>query len=378
MYLIVSADYPPVPGGLATATQWAARVLARHVPTAVVTYRPAGWLEVPPSSAWPVLRAPGFDCPLLRPLCLANALYAWLDQRRAAVDHVLAINLTDGGYVGWRLRCRAAVPYTLCAFGFDFLKWSNNRFARRVSLDLYRRAARVLAVSRFTQDALVEWGVPAAKISVCSFGIDLERFARTCDVEIFRRQQDLAERLILLSVGRLVERKGHDRVLEAVACLRSRFPALVYVVVGDGPYRPVLEARAQRLGLERQVRFVGHRPDAELPLWYSSSDLVVQPNRRKGASVEGLGLVFWEAGACGIPVVGGRSGGTPEAIEDGETGCLVDPDNVTELVETLAALLTDPARRKAMGRRAAERIPQRCAQAETVLLTALGLGPQPL
>ena len=131
---------------------------------------------------------------------------------------------------------------------------------------------------------------------------------------------------------------------------------MAYVVAGEGPDRERLEALALRLGVADAVRFVGAIPNEELALWYSLGEVFVMPSRSEPPDVEGFGIVFLEAAACERPVVAARAGGVPDAVADGISGLLVEPNDEEGLARALIELLSDPARRADLGRRARERV----------------------
>jgi phosphatidylinositol alpha-1,6-mannosyltransferase len=173
------------------------------------------------------------------------------------------------------------------------------------------------------------------------------------------RALDLHGKGVALTVARLMPRKGVDRTLEAVAALAPEFPDLVYVVAGDGPQRAELERRAAAPDLAGRVRFTGEVEDADVPALHRLADVFLLPSRREaGDEVEGFGMALVEAGASGLPVIGGRSGGIPEAVVEGETGLLVDGGDPRAIAGALRRLLEDAelARRLgAGGRREVER-----------------------
>ncbi len=156
-----------------------------------------------------------------------------------------------------------------------------------------------------------------------------------------------AGRPIVLTVGRLVARKGVDNVLRALAMLES--VPFEYWVVGDGPARAGLEQLSTELGLAERVKFFGSVAHEDLVGFYNDSDVFVMTPRDINGDVEGFGLVFLEAAACGKPVIGSRSGGVPDAVQDERNGYLVTPDAPEELCERLQELLTDNDRRRAFG-----------------------------
>ncbi len=145
-----------------------------------------------------------------------------------------------------------------------------------------------------------------------------------------------------LSVGNLVARKGHDMVIRGLRRLRQTVPEATYLIVGHGSYRVQLENLAKGLEVRDRVIFAGLAAE-ELPNIYAISDVFVMPSREQleECDVEGFGLVFLEASACAKPVVGGRSGGIPDAIVDGVTGLLVNPHDPEDIANALARLLTN-------------------------------------
>jgi len=207
----------------------------------------------------------------------------------------------------------------------------------------------LLPVSRYTAGLLREHGVPPARLRVIPNGTDPERF-RPRGGRALRDRLGIGPRPMLLTVGRLVPRKGVDTVLRALPSIAASVPEVRYVVAGTGPDRSRLERLAVRKGVRDRVHFVGHVADDALPSYYSAADLFVMPAREAPPDVEGFGLVFLEANACGTPAVGARSGGIPDAIVDGETGLLVPPSAPTALASALTSLLHTPEQLATLGR----------------------------
>jgi phosphatidylinositol alpha-1,6-mannosyltransferase len=151
---------------------------------------------------------------------------------------------------------------------------------------------------------------------------------------------DLCGRRALLTVGRLVERKGHDKVLEALDFLRDKYSDLIYFVVGGGAFVERLRGMVRALELEDRVFFFENVRNEELALFYEAAELFVMPSRElNDGDVEGFGIVYLEANLFSLPIIGGRSGGVPEAVVHGETGLLVDGENVGEIVMAVSRLL---------------------------------------
>lgn len=213
---------------------------------------------------------------------------------------------------------------------------------------------RFTPVSRYTAGLLHECGVPSSRCHVVPNGTDPDRF-RPLDVGPLRESLGLVEDTVLLTVGRLVPRKGIDTTLQALPTVLETVPDLTYLVVGTGPDRDRLEKLADDLGIHSHVRFSGYVDADDLPRYYNLADTFVMPSREARPDVEGFGIVFLEAGACGVPTVGARTGGIPDAVQDGETGLLVHPSSPNALADALTRLLTAPGLAQRLGEAARHR-----------------------
>jgi phosphatidyl-myo-inositol dimannoside synthase len=170
----------------------------------------------------------------------------------------------------------------------------------------------------------------------------------------------LQGQLVLVTVARLVARKGHDTVIRSLPHLAKDFPNLKYLIVGGGPDRDALEQLARELNVAERVVFTGYVPETDLADFYALGDVMVMPNRQESnGDLEGFGMAFVEANAVGRPVVGGRSGGAEEAVAEGVSGLLAeDPRSVEELVSVLRLLLSNHDLRQRMGIAGAQRAKQ--------------------
>jgi phosphatidylinositol alpha-1,6-mannosyltransferase len=168
---------------------------------------------------------------------------------------------------------------------------------------------------------------------------------------VIRDRHGLGDRPVVVCVSRLVARKGQDTLLRAWPEVLKQNPDAMLLIVGRGPYAKTLHQLAERTGVAGSVIFTGPVPQDELPAHFAAGDVFSMPcrTRRGGLDVEGLGIVYLEASATGLPVVGGDSGGAPDAILEGETGYVVGGRDVAALSGRLIALLQDPASAKAMG-----------------------------
>ncbi|KAA6222368.1 glycosyltransferase family 1 protein [Streptomyces albofaciens JCM 4342] len=184
-------------------------------------------------------------------------------------------------------------------------------------------------------------------------GVDEKTFHPDSGGDAVRARLGLAGRPVVVCVSRLVPRKGQDTLIEAMPRVLAEVPDAVLLIVGGGPYEKQLHALAQEKGVADSVRFTGAVPWEELPAHYGAGDVFAMPcrTRRGGLDVEGLGIVYLEASATGLPVVAGDSGGAPDAVLDGETGYVVPGGSPTVAAERVIALLKDPDARRRMGER---------------------------
>ena len=256
----------------------------------------------------------------------------WLAWRHRPVDVVFCGHVLMAPLAVILARLLGA-RYWLQAHGIDI--WSHRS-------DMVRRAIeaadQVTTVSRATRKSLLGWvDLAPERVRVLPNTVD-ERFMPGPPSPALRERLQLGCGPILLTVGRLAasERyKGHELIFAALPALLARFPDLVHVVVGDGDDRARLEARAAELApTPGAIRFLGYVPDEDLPELYRLADLFVMPS-----SDEGFGIVYLEAAACGLRVVGGAGGGSGDAIPDAKVGALIDPADRQGLVEVVTRLL---------------------------------------
>lgn len=261
------------------------------------------------------------------------------------------------GYLGLWLKRWAKLPFVIYAHGNEILDALSTQWPKPKAALL--GADHIIAVSRFTASLVEQAGVNPNRISVVHPGCDLKRFQpRPANLELKQKLIGSSEKRVIVTVGGLVARKGHDMVLRALSKLIQKFPDLTYLIVGDGPYRSELVSLVDELGLHQHVVFAGKIDDELLPEIYALSDVFVMPSRQNldACDVEGFGLVYLEASACGKPVVAGRSGGASDAVLDEETGLLVDPNNPLELANALERLITDKDLAETLGRRGRSRL----------------------
>ena len=261
---------------------------------------------------------------------------------------------------------RVGVKYGVLVHGGDLLKElhaiHHSPLGRRTSKALLGSAAAVVANSQWTreqaQKVLRELGLDplAEQVKVVPLGTDPDQFRPGLDAREVRERYRLNGDPWVITVARLETYKGIDMALKAVAeCRRGGF-TVNYLVVGAGKKKKTYQKLAEDLDIAAAVRFVGNVPEPDLPLLLNASAAYIGVSRRAdGTRVEGFGVALAEASACGLPVIAGQSGGLAEAVRDGETGLVVDPDDPAAVAAALKRLLEDQllARRLGQGGRKA-------------------------
>ena len=253
--------------------------------------------------------------------------------RRAGVTKIIA--LTHGHEVWWS----KVWPFT----------WAMKSIARNVDhltyLGEFTRRAISRTINSTAQSAMV-------KIAP---GIDTDHFTPTDSSEL-KSELGLSDKKVIVSVGRLVHRKGQDVLIEAMPHLLKEIPDAHLVLIGEGPYRGYLETRVKNLGIDSQVTFIGRITYVDLPRYICLGEVFVMPSRSRlaGLEVEGLGIVYLEASACGLPVIAGNSGGAPDAVVQGVTGLVVNGKDQQAVATSIATLLNDQEKAREMGRKGRE------------------------
>lgn len=220
---------------------------------------------------------------------------------------------------------------------------------------LVRRVLRDLDAATTISDhteGVLRPHLPEGRTHRLSPGVDIASFSPDVQGSGFRPRWGIpADAPLVGCISRLVKRKGQDILLDAWPVIRRRHPDAWLALVGEGPLAPNLRDRAAQLGRSAQIVLTGGLPWEDLPAAYAATDVFAMPCRTRwfGTDVEGLGMVYLEAQACGVPPVAGRSGGAPEAVRDGETGLVVDGTDPLAVAGAVGELLDDPVRRRGMG-----------------------------
>jgi phosphatidylinositol alpha-1,6-mannosyltransferase len=367
--LLVTNDFPPKLGGIQSYLY----ELWRRLPpeqTTVLTTPHDGDRAFDAAQAYRVERTR--QKLLLPTTALArriDGLAREIDAAVVFVDPMLPL-----GQLAPRLH---AAPYVVVAHGAEITLPGRLPGTTQLARRVLRGAAGIVAAGSYPAREVARVARAPLRGVVIPPGVDTGRFHPLTADERARARARFAldpDLPIVLGVSRLVPRKGFDVLLDAVAGLD---PNVQLVVAGAGRDRRRLESRARRLGMQARTRFLGRVSDDTLPALYGCADVFATPCRERwgGLEAEGFGIVFLEAAASGVPAVAGRSGGSHEAVADGETGMVVAPRDVGVLRDALARLLVDDEMRTAMGKAARRRAEQEFAYDRLVeRLTPLARG----
>ncbi len=229
--------------------------------------------------------------------------------------------------------------------------WAQLPAARQLLRRIAGRVDVVTYLGDYTRQRLVRAVGHSARLERLAPGVDPEFFRPGAGGAAIRERHDLTGHRVVVCISRLVARKGQDALLRALPAVARAVPDVALLLVGHGPDRARLERIADRVGVRARVRFAGGVPWEELPAYYDAGDVFAMPcrTRRGGLDVEGLGIVYLEASATGLPVVAGRSGGAPDAVRAGETGWVVDGREPAAVADALIRLLAAPELARDMG-----------------------------
>jgi phosphatidylinositol alpha-1,6-mannosyltransferase len=355
--VVPTADYPPIEGGISTVTRELSRELAAmgHDVTVIAPHFPGMDTFDRGETPVRVVRYRGYHLGPLRAVPLMRKTRQTIVSSGA--DLLLAINPSSGGFAGIRAHRKYGTPFVTFAYAYEFLKFARDSFPARLLKSVYAAAQSVVAISHFTQDRLIEFGVAADRVRVVFPGAAPVGPVSPERLDDVRRRYVVDTPRMILSVGRLINRKGQLDLVRAMPRVLEQFPDALLMLAGRGPMMKDILRAAHVLGVREQVCCPGMVPGDDLAALYQLCALFALPaGEGGGGHVEGFGLVYSEAHAFGKPAIAGRAGGAPDAVLDGETGLLVTPGDVDGIADALIRLLGDPEYAKVLGENGRRRV----------------------
>jgi phosphatidyl-myo-inositol dimannoside synthase len=348
--LLVTNDFPPRLGGIQSYLAELVTRLATTGEHTLTVYTPQ-WKDAETFDAraagYHVVRHPGT---LMLPVPTVDARMRRLIAEHG-IDTVWFGAAAPLGLLAHRARQAGATRVLASTHGHE-VGWSMLPLARSVLRRIGEDSDVVTFVSRYTRGRFASAFGPQAALEHLPPGVDTERFRPdpVSRAEL-RTRYGLGQRPTVVCLSRLVPRKGQDVLIRALPSIRQRVDGAALVIAGGGPYLAALRQLAERFGVSDHVTFTGGVPAADLPAYHAMADVFAMPCRTRGAGldVEGLGIVFLEASATGVPVIAGSSGGAPETVRHNKTGMVVDGRSVNQVADAVIELLADPDRAAAMG-----------------------------
>ncbi len=278
-------------------------------------------------------------------------------------DLIMAQSWYPSGIAAAYLAGRCRVDLTVTVHGNEIL---NPRFASRYWSKKMRKvfdsANKIFCVSDYTGQKLRQRLQALSdidkKITIVHNGVDYNYFSPAGPDPELVKKYDLEGCKVILTLARLVERKGQDMVIRALSEIKKHIPNVKYIICGRGSYESELKRLVVELELTGSVIFTGFIPNEDRMKYYNLCDLYIMPSREilEKGDIEGFGITYLEANACEKPVIGSKTGGAKEAVLEGESGFLTDPEDYNEIAETCVKLLSDHELSKKIGRKGRERI----------------------
>lgn len=347
--LVITNDFPPRPGGIQTFGY----ELVRRFDPGQISVLTSGWdgaaefdaaqkfmtVRAKTRTLLPDKRTLAMACEIIiannvtRVLFGAAAPLGLLASSLRKLGVKSIVGMTQGHEVGWAMTPGMKQALRKIGNDVDYLTY----------------------ISEYTHEKISQALSPEAALNMRRIvpGVNAQEFSPNNVIagSTLRSSIGWANRPVIVCVSRLMTRKGQDQIIQALPKILKVVPLASLLIVGDGPYRKDLEKLTSDLGLRNNVHFTGKVAQAQLANWYAAGDVFAMPcrTRRGGWDVEGLGIVFLEASATGLPVVVGDSGGAVDAVLDGETGFLVDGNNLSEICDRLIELLLNQDLAKRMG-----------------------------
>jgi phosphatidylinositol alpha-1,6-mannosyltransferase len=346
--LVITNDFPPRVGGIES---FVLAMVRRMPPDQVVvhTARQPGDAAFDSTLAFPVVRDPA-ALMVPTPRIAARSVAIARDLGCESVWFGAAAPL---GLMANRLRTRAGVRRTVATTHGHEVWWASTPGTRSLLRRIGDTNDVLTYLGPYTRQRIARAlsAKAVARMVQLTPGVDDAVFHPGVDGTPVRVRHGLGDRPVVVCVSRLVERKGQDMLIRSLPLIHRRVPDAAVLIVGDGPQRADLERLVDELDLRRDVVFAGAKPWVETPPFFAAGDVFCMPTRTRkaGFEVEGLGIVYLEASACGLPVVAGDSGGAPDAVQPGVTGYVVNGRSREEIADRVATLLLDRDLARKMG-----------------------------
>ncbi|PIR93051.1 hypothetical protein COT99_02875 [Candidatus Falkowbacteria bacterium CG10_big_fil_rev_8_21_14_0_10_43_10] len=288
---------------------------------------------------------------LLKPHWIFSLWRLWQAVKKHRIQTVLVGHILPLGTVTWLLRKIIKFDYVVFLHGMDLTFAMKSRRKKWLARRILADAKKIICANSYAAKIAGEI-VNSGKVAVVNPGIEVRSMKSEVRSDELKKKYNLQGKKILLQVGRLVKRKGYDKVIETLPEVLKQVPNLVYIIIGDGP--ELDNIKYSILNIKDNVLILTDVNDEELEAWYDLCDIFIMPSRDMDGDFEGFGIVYLEANAHGKPVIAGDSGGVRDAVKDGVNGLLVNPENTEEIADAIIKLYKDDELRIKLGEQGRE------------------------
>ncbi|MFH1662066.1 MAG: glycosyltransferase family 4 protein [Candidatus Falkowbacteria bacterium] len=293
------------------------------------------------------------------PRWLLAILQLWISVKKNNIKHILVGHVLPLGTATYFVSRFIKIPYSVILHGMDFAFALKNNRKKVITKKILNNAENIICGNSYTAGLVKEFlgDEKGGKVKVVNPGIS-SRF-KNIDLRfksLLEHKYNLRNKIVLLSVGRLVKRKGFDKVIESLPEVLKKVPNLVYIIVGNGSEILNLKSKILNLNLKDNIIIITDADDKERNSWYNTSDIFIMPSRNIDGDFEGFGIVYLEANLAGKPVIAGDSGGVRDAVVDNLNGLLVDPESKDEIYNAIIKLAEDEELREKLGEQGRERV----------------------
>jgi len=275
--------------------------------------------------------------------------------KKNKISHVLVGHILPLGTVAWLLSKFIDFKYSVILHGLDFAFAGRSFRKRWLAKKILNQAENIVCANSYTAKLVADFLGSKGKIVVVNPGIASRPSPIAHRPSQIKEKYNLENKFVLLTVGRLVKRKGIDLVLACLPEVLRQVPDLVYAIIGDGPEEENIKKLVAGLKLKKNVLMIDNADNEERNAWYNVCGIFIMPARQIGNDFEGFGIVYLEANLANKPVIAGDSGGVRDAVVDGLNGLLVNPENKEEITEAIIKLVRDENLRKKLGEKGRER-----------------------
>ena len=347
--LLITLDFPPNVGGVA----YYLSSLCKHLPSKSITIVTPETKEADrfdQRQRYKIIRKKILSR-YFWPRWLFFVLKAYKIIKKEGIEVIVVGQLLPIGTVALLIKKLFDIPYIVSTHAMDVTILQKMPRKKILARKVLRAADKVVTVSLYTKKELLKLGVDRQSIEIISPATNILNRQTSIAADQVKERYHLADKMVLFTLGRLVQRKGHDTVIKALSQIVKKYPQVNYLIGSEGEYQSKLTKLVHQYQLEKNVIFAGPIPDNEIPAYYQACDVFVMISRElNNRDVEGFGIVYLEAGAFGKPVIAGASGGVGDVVQNNYNGLLIDPNNVNDAQNAIVRLIENKELRQKLGK----------------------------